>query len=527
MRPHLQSALVRQHRPNELRSRGHTSIGVVVLELRAIRHIAQAIGRFGEDTSGVILPYVTMMLLVIIGVSLLALDGARFMSLQTQLQNGADALALAGAAELDRLPDSETRAIEAMNHLLGNSSLFGSGEERNVQISSLSFYSQLPATDSAPISAGTLAKGPLDARFVSVVVRPVTLRTVFPAALFGGPSVVTTGASAVAGFDQVVCQVTPLYVCNPYEATEMTYEQATEALEHAAADPAARRRLIRLREYPGGDSAYVAGDYGFLLASTIASDVASVKKAVAVAQPGVCFMQNGVNFRPGFLVTAREAFNVRFDIYEGDMSGHRADPDYRPAQNVRKGYVGGGVSQSGNSCNAQPATDWPIGSPPNQATGLPLDRTWPYLNGRMGNGDWNFSTYWQVNHGAEGRPVPTMNGAVASNANPPSRYDVYRYEIEHGYVADRSPGGESGTPACYSGGGLSSTLDRRVLYAAIVNCHSLDLAGEGPTGVPVAAFGKLFLTLPLSSSQTDLYVELVGLVKPGDGVNLDRVQLYR
>ena len=96
-----------------------------------------------------------------------------------------------------------------------------------------------------------------------------------------------------------------------------------------------------------------------------------------------------------------------------------------------------------------------------------------------------------------------------------------------GYVADRSPGGETGATACYNGGGLSNTPDRRILDAAIVNCQSMSLAGEGPTNVPVAAFGKFFLTLPLQRSQTDLYVELLGLVKPGDGVNFDMVQLYR
>jgi hypothetical protein len=45
--------------------------------------------------------------------------------------------------------------------------------------------------------------------------------------------------------------------------------------------------------------------------------------------------------------------------------------------------------------------------------------------------------------------------------------------------------------------------------------------------VPVAAFGKLFLTLPLQPSQTDLYVELVGLIKPGDRSDFEMVQLYR
>jgi len=74
---------------------------------------------------------------VIIALSVLALDGARLMSLQTQLQNGADALVLAGAAELDRLPDAETRARTAIQHLLTNSTLFGSLAERTIAVSNI------------------------------------------------------------------------------------------------------------------------------------------------------------------------------------------------------------------------------------------------------------------------------------------------------------------------------------------------------------------------------------------------------
>ncbi|HEY2230863.1 MAG TPA: pilus assembly protein TadG-related protein [Xanthobacteraceae bacterium] len=489
--------------------------------------IAGSIRLFWTDTRGVILPYVTIMLVIVVGVAVLALDGARLMSLQTQLQNGADALALAGAAELDRFPDSEARAVNAINHLLSNSTLFGAETDRNVRVAGISFYSRLPPSDTSPITTGTLANASTNARFVSVTVQPVTLRTIFPAALFGGSDAVTTGASAVAGFDQVVCQATPLYVCNPFETAGMAYEQASEALQAAATDPAASARLIRLREYPGGDAQYVAGDYGFLVAPTIGSDVGAVINAVAVARPPACFVQDGVNLRPGFLVSAREAFNVRFDIYQGAMSGNRGDANYRPATNVRKGYVGAGSGAGGGACSAQAANGWPIGRPPNQATGLPLDRTWPYLDGRMGKGDWDFETYWQVNHGADGRLTPVINGLVASNTSPPSRYAVYRYEIERGYLADRSPGGETGAPACYSGSAPSDLPDRRLLYAAIINCQSMGLAGEGLANVPVAAFGKFFLTLPLAQSQTDLYVELVGMVKPGDGFDFDMVQLYR
>jgi Flp pilus assembly protein TadG len=480
---------------------------------------------FWDDTSGVILPYVTIMLVVIVGLSVLALDGARLMSLQTQLQNGADALALAGAAELDRLPDAETRARSAIERLLTNSTLFGPGTSRTIAVSKIQFYSRLPASDASPMSAGALATRPGNARFVSVTVRPVTLPTILPAAFFGGANTITTTASAVAGFDQVVCGVTPIYVCNPYETPGMTYDQATEALQHAAANPADQARLIRLRQYDE-NAPFAAADYGFLNSPTLGSDDASLIDSIAVVRPAACFLQRGVNLRPGVVQSVREAFNVRFDMYEGSMSEKYNDSNYRPAQNVRKGYVvvaGGDANQ--NACATRRGANWPIGSPPDQVTGLPLDRTWPYF-GRMGEGNWDFNTYWQVNHGDSG-PPPNLDGGPASNADVPSRYRVYRYEIEQGHVADVSLGGESGAPACYSGGDLSGTPDRRILHAAVINCQSVQSESEVQFNVPVAAFGKFFLTLPLARAQTDLYVEMVGLVRPGDGVSFDVVQLYR
>src|SRR5215467_418529 len=287
----------------------------------------QSLKSLWNDTSGIILPYVTMMLVVIVGLSVLALDGARVMSLQTQLQNGADALALAGAAELDRLPDAETRARTAIERLLTNSTLFGPQASRTIAVSKIQFYSRLPASDATPMSAGRLATGPGNARFVSVTVRPVTLPTILPAALFGGANTITAAASAVAGFDQVVCGVTPIYVCNPYETPSMTYDQATEALQHAATNPADQARLIRLSQYDG-NAPYVAADYGFLNSPTLGSDEASLIDSIAVVRPAACFLQRGVNLRAGFVQSVREGFNVRFDIYEGAMSDRYNDSDY-------------------------------------------------------------------------------------------------------------------------------------------------------------------------------------------------------
>src|SRR3954449_13017094 len=152
------------------------------------RSLANVVRSFCADTQGLILPYVTMMLVVIIGVSVLALDGARFMSLQTQLQNGADALALAGAAELDSLPDAQARAVRAINNLLANPTLFG--REPNVQVSRIEFYARWPANDQRPMSDGALAAEGTNTRFVSVTVRPVGLNTILPASFFGGANVI-------------------------------------------------------------------------------------------------------------------------------------------------------------------------------------------------------------------------------------------------------------------------------------------------------------------------------------------------
>jgi Flp pilus assembly protein TadG len=109
--------------------------------------------QFWNDTSGSILPYVTLMLVVIMGVSVLALEGARFTGLNTQLQNGADALALAGAAELNGLPDAITRADTAISNLASNSTLAGTaGGAQQVTVSCKQYVTALPVSDATAIA---------------------------------------------------------------------------------------------------------------------------------------------------------------------------------------------------------------------------------------------------------------------------------------------------------------------------------------------------------------------------------------
>jgi hypothetical protein len=159
-------------------------------------------GRFvaslGSDRSGVILPYVTLLLGVIVGLAVPAVNGGRYMSLQTQLQQGAGAFALTGSGELDHHADSIVRA--AINNFLTakpnsqNSTWFGSGSSQNMAVSNVRYLGSLPANDGDPITnvnvlcswTDCTPDNSLNATYVEGTVQPVSLPTILPASLFGG-----------------------------------------------------------------------------------------------------------------------------------------------------------------------------------------------------------------------------------------------------------------------------------------------------------------------------------------------------
>ncbi len=508
---------------------------------------------FWADTSGIILPYVTVMLVVLVGISTLALDGARLTQLQTQLQNGADALALAGAAELDRLPTSIERATRAINNLVTNQSGVGNTiGMQNITVSSIQFYSALP-NDSQPLSAGTVTTDPIAARFVAVTVAPVTMPTIFPVSLFGvtDTSSPTTGAQAVAGMDQVACGITPMFICNPFEQTGDTYAQATERLYDAVTDPSLQRKLIKFGEVSGGGT-WGPGDFGYLAPtsgsypsdSCFPSGGGGIAQAMAAVKPPICFRQNGVTLQTGNTTNALEGLNTRFGLYPQNFSGSCL-ATYPPDVNVRKGY-----KEQGNSwCSATPngadtgsTIKWPPGlngnpvSDPNgrgfavdSCFGLPSGSNTCGGNGLVGNGTWDCAGYWSSAH-------PSSPPTWCTSAATITRKSVYDYEISQNLLGDTPPRtnltgasnstGETGTPQCNN---ANKQAGRRIVMAAIINCRSSPVAIQSNAQhVPVAAFGKFFLTVPVpNAGQNKPWGEFIGLVEKSDHVNFDQVQLYR
>src|SRR5262249_34571875 len=138
------------------------------------------------------------------------------------------------------------------------------------------------------------------------------------------------------------------------------FAQGTPAIEVTGGEAQQLRRSCY-----GGDALYATQEYGVLTSPTLGSAEMSLIHSTSVLRPAACFLQLGVNFRPGLVRSAREGFNVRFDIYEGAMSANYNDSNYRPAQNVRKGYVLPSGGENQNACAARRGANWPIGSPPN------------------------------------------------------------------------------------------------------------------------------------------------------------------
>ncbi len=294
-----------------------------------------------RDTSGLIAPYVAVMLPVLVGFSMLAVDASRFMSLQTQMQAAADNLALAGARELNKQSGAQTRAVSAMANAYASAksanTTVGMGSSPTLTYTH-TFYSSLNAASSG--IGGTAATGDGDSKYVSVTVAPQTVSTIFPASFLNAVALnsFSAGASAVAGFGGIsLCGVAPIFICNPYETSGMTDAAATAAINTAWADAATLRKQMKLSTA----STPSPGNFGWVVtAGCTNSDTTCLRKAI-LNPKGACYNKTGIYLNTGSTTNNMGFFDTRFDIYSNQVQpGNLATPaNSPPAINVRKGYL--------------------------------------------------------------------------------------------------------------------------------------------------------------------------------------------
>ncbi|MBF0305563.1 MAG: hypothetical protein HQL41_07945 [Alphaproteobacteria bacterium] len=443
-----------------------------------------------RERSGTVAVQVAVTAAALLGAGALAIDLGRAMVLSSQLQNAADAAALAGAAELDGAPGAMVSAQAAIAGAFGANSQSHADDGLGATVAVANVRFLRDATNEAADDT--------EARFVEVTVQPRSVTSSLIAAL-AGPKVVTTNARAIAGFMQVACRIPPLMICNPFEAT----------LGVGAPFSATIGQQILVKSQ-GQGAQWAPGTFGLLDPPTGNTGASAIASFLASANPPNCYGP-GVDIRPGQANSVRTALNTRFDMYEAPyFAGAKNNPAYRPARNVTKGMVAGG-----NPCNPTTA------SPP-QAMALPRDSC--LIAGtceRFGDGVWDLAGYWTVNHG--GSPPAGVT----------TRYQAYRWEIDNAAIPNADPATgttlENGAPQC-SGVAPSDNPDRRVLYMAVVNCLEQGIAGNDDD-VPAIAYLEAFLTEPVPSaaSQVAIYLEVVSVSTMGAMPDIlhDMIQLYR
>ncbi|MGN6308099.1 MAG: pilus assembly protein TadG-related protein [Xanthobacteraceae bacterium] len=566
----------------------------------------RAARRLWRDEDGIVLPYVTIVMVAIIGLSGLALDASRFRSLKTQMQAGADALALAGARELDGSNGSITRATNAINNMISNTPQ-GMGTQSKITAATITFYSSLYAATDSRI--GVVTTNSNAAKYVGVTVSPASLGTILPV----GFTSLSADAMAVAGYDFAVCNMPPVFICNPYEQAGDDEATANNRWMTQVNLPANQQQLTRLTV--NGGSGYGPGHFGFLVPPDNCNGASCLIDWIARKNPSACYRKKMVDLNTGQMQSVFDAFNVRFDMYSGSI---KASANYAPATNVRKGYLPG--SGKGGACNpieqnlvapnpsygvivpqvtingtvdskdttlitttSTPGGPLYVGSMVSDANGyvtagttiqsisgtlvtlsvgvknsqkgkaitivaggpdqyanaqanavpLPLDLNMVGNTVSPGNGQWDCQDYWKIVHGTT--PPTGCGEGTTSNPTTLSRYSIYQMEsaLLNDAAGPGAPagGGEVGGPTCNppgvatdDGGG-----DRRVIYAAIINCignAGSMTGGQTADNIPVAGFGKFFMTQPADTSNQALIGEMTGAVGLDKNAK-NNVQLYR
>ncbi|MDA5093105.1 hypothetical protein O2N63_03300 [Aliiroseovarius sp. KMU-50] len=412
------------------------------------------------------------------------------------------------------------------------------------------FLKTIPTNDHSPLdfSSGNIATVGADAEYVFVSASSQDLRSIFSAVLDPLISSVPVRAEAVAMSQSAACDIPPLFICNPFEGTGIN-------LQNAFDNGVLHGRIVKLRGKQNTTGAAMPGNFGYLQVDG-SSSAAAIRDYFAGKKNPSCYDSDTVETKPGYATSIRFGYNVRFDIWEGPLKTETGS--YSPAFNVRKGYDPGA-----NICNNQELVSpydanfmgfpdiSPMGTPINGVSGSWIGTPSDYGTLTPGGAPagsptwdkWDINGYWSVNHAANLGELSNVTSSFTGLQ--PSRYDVYRHEIEEelsgGYtlVNNTSVGGEVGYPACSDPNSNpasqpawdpsdpsapAGTKDRRVIPLAIVDCLANPFNGQAT--VPVNSYASIFLVRPIEKlpSSTDdgtIDVEFIDITGYGGNGTLD------
>ena len=446
--------------------------------------IASALYRLVSDRRGAILVQFTLYAIPVLGLSGLALDGGRYFLLNSNLQDLADAAALAGAAKLDGSTGATSAATTAAQAMANNNPVRWYDTGGSKTITTL-FYSSLNPDTPA---GGTATDA--TAQYIKVTTASSQISPWFVSAVkvFTGSAVSnnSTSATAMAQYSTTTCGVISGYMC----AADLN-------------SAVAGQQFLSLSKASGG-----SGDWGIIDLPSWAADQTQLLSALTTntCTPNATVHQHPGNGSSNAIING---INVLFDqpVTSGTTDEQTSAPNvidgYKTTGcgNVSKTPTGFVQTDSNpatydSSCNASPAT----GSCP-----LPHDRNIGTSNPGSGVTTADLQAYWKNHHGTSTLPTGVN-----------TRYAAYQCELGVGSFAGVSgcsptwstDSFENHAPSCSAHTG---DYTRRILHMAIYDgtCPS----GNSGPNLSFSRYADFFVTEQATkvTGKPAIYTELIAV----------------
>lgn len=299
----------------------------------------------------------------------LCVDVSHWYVVKAELQNAADASALAGASALNSSPagidEAQKRAVALMNNYeFNNTGVTITPESVKFAVNEPGPY--MSAADAKSVAANV--------RFVSVDIPSKTIGVYFAASAVGKNSIDLT-QKAVAGMSvppNVFCEWIPLSVIDD------------------AANPMLPGNTYTIRAAPGNSVS--PGNYQILAPTGRGGSAAREDLAHGVnecAEPGTVY---NVDTKPGVSAgPVRQGLNTRFDDYSAGMDAADYPPDVNVKENITWAQYRNALPGSGNW---QAPKAGHTGVPMRRVVLIPMIKLSEFDNGRDTVTFWKFAAFF-------------------------------------------------------------------------------------------------------------------------------------
>ncbi|WP_068083340.1 pilus assembly protein TadG-related protein [Novosphingobium rosa] len=499
--------------------------------------LQRATRRLRHDEGGAIAVTYALALTGLLASAGVSFDYARMVALSSEMHNAADQAALAAATQLDGSANAITYATQAASNLVGNKTVMANDSgARAITVAGLLFYGTYADAEAGtnPVTDATKAK------FVRVAVNARKAYYAYTP-IVGLLASDDISAAATAGLGSSICKVPPVFMCNPYEATDPGFTVANYI-----------GKGLKLIANTGGSN-YAPGNFGYLESNAGNGANAVAQTLGNTVPPGDCISTDTVTTKPGQQVSVLDALNTRMDVYANGLNNvcGSSNASCPASANARKD-----LEQKGNGCafTSGNGAGW---QQPNNAyapssnaalTQAQINSTAPMgyprdichavsssgvcSGGQVGDGVWDSNAYFKTNtadYASSFSPSSTFGTST------PTRYQVYKYEAANAAtrLVNQSNGSLTSVPVASCGSSLpvgGATVDRRVLSVAVIDCTAQGVAGRS-TNVAVTNWIDVFLVEPsvnrARTSQSDVYVEVIGPTQIGGGGDTSSAQIVR